>query len=218
MPHFTVKELPHPTFHYFNNPPSVQVSPMLLYDHQTHNNNTTYNFRIRFIKLDDLNEINMAETAELHTDLSDYLLQQPCILKEVALTPPWTHGYAIQGITVPRGTDIITFYNGTNEPTESTTYHLSLSYSNPADNHSYIMETKTGSNRFIVKPTSTVSRLRVIDYSIADEDNVYKETDCSVYQLSTSNVWTHSNLSPHERPRRNQRPVYTIPALSYTPI
>ena len=189
------------------------------------NENTVHAFRMRFVSFQDPNEFHVDNVLEINADFDEYLIQEPCRLKEVSLTPYWTQGYAIENISVPRGTDVITFYNLTSHRTGPTNYRICFNYTDPHENYDLLVQTPTGMNRFVVKPTPDKSRLRTVEYDIGINDsNTFRESDCQVSELTNTGEWILRHSSPHEKPRRNLRPIRTMrlvplnPAFSVTPI
>ena len=189
------------------------------------NEDTVHAFRMRFISVQDPNEFHVDDVLEIAADFDEYLTQEPCRLKEVSLTPCWTQGYIVENISVPRETDFITFYNSTNSRTGPTNYRVCFNYANPHDNYDLLVQTSTGMNRFVVRPTLDKSRLRTVEYDIGSNDSdTFRESDCRISELTNTDEWILRQFSPHEEPRRNIRPIRTMrlvplsPAFSVTPI
>ena len=186
------------------------------------NENTVHAFRIRFIRFRDPNEFHVDDVLEILTDFDEYLTQEPCRLKEASPTPCWTQRYTV--VSVPCGTDIITFCHTTNDRAGPTNYRICFNYANPHDNYDLLVQTPTGMNRFVVKPTLDKSRLRIVEYIGNNNSYVFRESDCQISELTDTDEWILRHFSPHEEPRRNIRPVRTMrlvplnPAFLVTPI
>ena len=74
-----------------------------------------YQFAIRFLKVKNISKVNTRCVSENDKDFDDYLIKakdnRVSKLKQVSLDPSVKRSYVVKDITIPEGTDVITFGN-----------------------------------------------------------------------------------------------------------
>ena len=115
-----------------------------------------YQFAIRFITVKDIAKVDKRCVSLYDNDFDDYLVKakenRVAKLKEVSLDPSWKRGYDIDGITIPEGTQVITFGNDACDSYGDCTYQINFYYHDEAHNYSEYICADYERNRFMIIP------------------------------------------------------------------
>ena len=136
-----------------------------------------YQFAIRFITVNDIAKVDKrcvcdgARGSEKEKEFNEYLIKAKenriAKLKEVSLDPCWKSGYEILDISIPEGTQVITFGNAACDSYGGGTYQIDFYYSNKAHDYSEYICADYERNRFMLIPKIIDNSLPVkMDYQI----------------------------------------------------
>ena len=146
-----------------------------------------YQFAIRFITVKDIDKVDKRCVSVYDYDFDDYLVKAKenriAKLKEVSLDPGWKRAYDIDGITIPEGTQVITFGNDACDSLGTTSYEIYFYYHDETHNYSEFIFADYERNRFMIIPKTINNSLPVkMKYSIGYNPYAleYTEDCCTV--------------------------------------
>ena len=153
-----------------------------------------YQFAIRFITVKDITKVDKrcipsTDDNDNDDDFTDYLTNAKenvaTKLKEVSFDSGTKNAYTVENITVPEGTEVITFGNNACDRRGGVYYEIYFNYQDESDDYVEYRGTTNERNRFMIIPqTNKSSSLISMDYIVGGTggyaDNTYTEEDCII--------------------------------------
>ena len=150
-----------------------------------------YQFAIRFITVKDMAKVDercipSTDDNDNDDDFTDYLTKAKenmvTKLKEVSFDCGTKNSFIVEDITVPEGTQVITFGNNACDRWGAVYYEIYFVYQDESDDYNEFRGTSNERNRFMIIPDMNKSSpLLKMDYVIGDGgENDYTEEDCIV--------------------------------------
>ena len=129
-----------------------------------------YQFAMRFIKVKDLDKVDLSVTTSNDDNFDDYLEKAKenrlSKLKEVSVDPGAEGSYTVKCITIPEGTQVVTFGNDACDRRGGCGYKITFHYEDEKDNYSEYVNADVERNRFMLVPKRRNSSLLFLDYLI----------------------------------------------------
>ena len=147
-----------------------------------------YNFAIRYISVWNIEAVDERCVSEYDDDFEEHLekAKRNCRikLKEVFFEPTLKRGYVVSGISIPEGTEVITFGNGACNHRGGGHYRIHFYYEDESSNYTDYICAETERNRFMIILNEINDSLPMkMDYEIDSMDDYsqdYTEEDCDV--------------------------------------
>ena len=145
-----------------------------------------YQFAIRFITVKNVVKVDERCVCEKDDNFEDYLVKakenRSVKLKEVSFDPDAKQGYRVVDISIPEGTQVITFGNDACDRRGGCCYQINFYYHNETYNYSVDVRSVSERNRFmIIAEVINNSLPEKMDYEIGyDAYNEYTEDCCEV--------------------------------------
>merc|ERR1719230_1106931 len=106
------------------------------------------------------------------------------------MDPGGKKSYDVEGITVPEGTEVITFGNDACDRWGGCYYEVKFNYENPDDNYDESMFVNCERNRFMLIPKTCGSKLLSLDYTVgANPYRTYEAANCDTKELQEDGSW-----------------------------
>ena len=130
--------------------------------------------------------VSSTDNKENDDEFIDYLVKakenMATKLKEVSLSPRAYRSYTVEDITIPEGTQVITFGNDACDRRGGGYYEAYFCYEDESEDYEEIIGANSERNRFMIIPKANKSSLIMMDYVVGYDglDNIYTESECIV--------------------------------------
>ena len=129
-----------------------------------------HRFAMRFIKVKDLDKVDWNVVTSNDDNFDAYLEKAKenrlSKLKELTVDPGVRGSYTMGRVTIPEGTQVVTFGNDATDRRGRCGYKITFCYKDEKFNYSEYVNAGVERNRFMVMPKQRNSRLLFLDYLI----------------------------------------------------
>ena len=145
-----------------------------------------YQFAIRFIRVKDITKVDKICVCEEDSDFEDYLIKakenRAAKVKEVSFDPGAKRAYDVIDISIPGGTQVITFGNDACDRLGGCCYRINFHYHNESHDYTDYICSDSERNIFMIIPKVINNSLPAkMDYEIGyDAYREYTEECCKV--------------------------------------
>ena len=144
-----------------------------------------HRFAMRFIKVKDLDKVDWNVVTSNDDNFDAYLEKAKenrlSKLKELTVDPGVRGSYTMGRVTIPEGTQVVTFGNDATDRRGRCGYKITFCYKDEKFNYSEYVNAGVERNRFMVMPKQRNSRLLFLDYLIDYEKDKRQSRTTTYY-------------------------------------